>query len=60
MPYQALHAKEITFKHPVSGQIMYFQTELPENFNGGIRWTFSNNVVFITHIPLFRTPVFMN
>ncbi len=32
MPYQALHAKEITFKHPVSGQIMYFQTELPENF----------------------------
>jgi 23S rRNA pseudouridine1911/1915/1917 synthase len=32
MPYQALHAKEITFIHPMSGRLMNFQTLLPENF----------------------------
>jgi 23S rRNA pseudouridine1911/1915/1917 synthase len=32
MPYQALHAKEISFKHPANGQILNFKTELPENF----------------------------
>jgi 23S rRNA pseudouridine1911/1915/1917 synthase len=32
MPHQALHAKEITFNHPVNGKIMNFKTELPENF----------------------------
>lgn len=29
LPRQALHAKSIGFKHPVTGKEMYFETELP-------------------------------
>lgn len=32
MPHQALHAKELGFKHPTSGEEMKFNSELPANF----------------------------
>jgi 23S rRNA pseudouridine1911/1915/1917 synthase len=32
MPRQALHAKSLGFKHPVSGKWMQFDSELPEDF----------------------------
>ncbi|WP_162053617.1 RluA family pseudouridine synthase [Pontibacter pamirensis] len=32
MPRQALHAKSLGFKHPITKQIMQFETELPEDF----------------------------
>ena len=32
MPRQALHAKTLGFKHPVSGEFMQFDSELPEDF----------------------------
>lgn len=31
-PRQALHAKNLGFVHPVTGQKMFFESELPENF----------------------------
>ncbi len=34
MPRQALHAKSIGFVHPVTGENMYFESELPEDFQG--------------------------
>jgi 23S rRNA pseudouridine1911/1915/1917 synthase len=33
IPGQALHAKSLGFIHPSNGKKMYFETELPENFN---------------------------
>jgi 23S rRNA pseudouridine1911/1915/1917 synthase len=32
LPRQALHAKSIGFVHPVSGENMYFESDLPEDF----------------------------
>lgn len=32
MPYQALHAQSLGFTHPRSGERMYFESPLPENF----------------------------
>ncbi len=32
MPYQALHAKTLSFIHPVTGKTNLFETELPDNF----------------------------
>ncbi len=37
LPGQALHAKTLGFKHPVSGEFMQFDSELPENFQEVIR-----------------------
>ena len=34
MPRQALHAKSIGFVHPVTGENMYFESDLPEDFEG--------------------------
>jgi 23S rRNA pseudouridine1911/1915/1917 synthase len=31
-PRQALHAKKISFEHPVSGEVMHFEAEYPEDF----------------------------
>ena len=33
LPRQALHAKSLGFKHPVSGKWMQFDSELPEDFS---------------------------
>lgn len=33
MPRQALHAKTLGFEHPVTGEHMYFDSELPEDFS---------------------------
>lgn len=33
MPRQALHAKSLDFVHPQSGKQMFFESELPEDFN---------------------------
>ncbi len=33
MPRQALHARSLGFIHPVSGESMYFEAELPPDFN---------------------------
>jgi len=32
MPRQALHARSLGFIHPVSGEYMYFEAELPPDF----------------------------
>ena len=32
MPRQALHAKSLGFVHPVTGEQMYFEAELPADF----------------------------
>ncbi|PHN06469.1 RluA family pseudouridine synthase [Flavilitoribacter nigricans] len=32
MPRQALHAKSLGFTHPVSGERLHFETDLPEDF----------------------------
>jgi 23S rRNA pseudouridine1911/1915/1917 synthase len=32
LPRQALHAKSLGFTHPVSGERLHFETELPEDF----------------------------
>jgi len=44
LPGQALHAKELGFDHPVTGERMMFDSELPENFATLIdRWrTYTN------------------
>jgi 23S rRNA pseudouridine1911/1915/1917 synthase len=33
MPRQALHAKELGFIHPTTGEKMFFSSELPEDFS---------------------------
>ena len=33
MPRQALHAKTLGFEHPVTGEHMFFDSELPEDFS---------------------------
>lgn len=39
MPRQALHAKSLGFTHPVSGERLHFETELPEDFAAVLeRW----------------------
>jgi 23S rRNA pseudouridine1911/1915/1917 synthase len=39
MPYHALHAHALGFHHPVTGEYMQFEADLPENFNELIsRW----------------------
>ena len=39
MPRQALHAKSLGFIHPTTGKKMYFEAELPEDFQGALdRW----------------------
>lgn len=39
MPRQALHAKTLGFVHPVSGEMVRFDSELPEDFTGVLeRW----------------------
>ena len=45
MPGQALHAKELGFDHPKTGERMMFNSELPENFATLIdRWrTYTNS-----------------
>ena len=32
MPRQALHAKSLGFKHPITGKEILFESELPEDF----------------------------
>ncbi|MBO6080192.1 MAG: RluA family pseudouridine synthase [Bacteroidales bacterium] len=32
MPRQALHAKSLGFKHPITGKMIQFESELPEDF----------------------------
>lgn len=34
MPRQALHAKSLSFDHPITGERMVFNSELPEDFAG--------------------------
>ncbi len=34
MPRQALHARSLGFEHPVTGENMYFEAPLPEDFHG--------------------------
>jgi 23S rRNA pseudouridine1911/1915/1917 synthase len=34
MPRQALHAKSLGFVHPITGEQMYFEADLPEDFQG--------------------------
>lgn len=36
LPRQALHAKSLGFEHPVTGQWMQFECELPEDFQEGL------------------------
>ena len=45
LPGQALHAKELGFDHPVTGERMMFDSELPDNFKTLIdRWrTYTNS-----------------
>jgi 23S rRNA pseudouridine1911/1915/1917 synthase len=39
LPHQALHAKSLGFEHPTSGESMYFEHDLPENFKTVLdRW----------------------
>ena len=39
MPRQALHAKSLGFVHPSTGENMYFESELPEDFQNVIhKW----------------------
>ena len=39
MPRQALHAKSLGFKHPVSGKFVQFDSELPDDFRAVIeKW----------------------
>ena len=39
MPRQALHAKSLGFKHPITGQYMLFDSELPEDMKSVIeKW----------------------
>lgn len=39
LPRQALHAKSLSFKHPATGEIMYFDSSLPEDMGEVIgRW----------------------
>ena len=33
MPRQALHAKSLGFKHPITGKTILFESELPEDFS---------------------------
>ncbi len=37
MPRQALHAKSLGFVHPISGETMHFESELPDDFRQLIR-----------------------
>jgi len=37
MPYQALHAKSLSFIHPVSGKEVFFEAVLPDNFQTLLR-----------------------
>lgn len=37
MPRQALHAKSIGFEHPRTGERMFFDSELPEDFTGALK-----------------------
>jgi 23S rRNA pseudouridine1911/1915/1917 synthase len=45
LPRQALHAKYLGFKHPISGKDMKFDSELPEDMQSAIdKWkSYSNN-----------------
>jgi len=36
IPRQALHAKSLGFVHPVTGKEMFFDSELPEDFQAGL------------------------
>lgn len=39
LPRQALHAKSLGFVHPVSGEKMYFESQLPEDFTAVVdKW----------------------
>lgn len=39
LPRQALHAKELGFKHPVTGEMMMFNSEIPEDMTNAIeKW----------------------
>lgn len=39
LPRQALHAKTLGFEHPETGQPMYFESELPEDFRSALeKW----------------------
>ncbi len=44
MPRQALHADHLSFAHPISGQLMVFNSSLPEDFQGLLHaWGLSYN-----------------
>ena len=39
MPRQALHAKSLGFKHPITGKNILFESELPEDFSAVVeKW----------------------
>ena len=39
MPRQALHAKSLGFKHPITGKMIQFESELPEDFSAVVeKW----------------------
>lgn len=46
MPRQALHARSLGFEHPESGKWMYFETDLPADFNAVLdKWrTYTNGL----------------
>jgi len=48
LPRQALHAKSLGFLHPKTGKKMYFESELPKNFQDLInKWRiYSNSNLF--------------
>ena len=44
MPRQALHAEKLGFEHPITGQPMNFQSELPSDFQNLLQaWSLSYN-----------------
>ena len=39
IPRQALHAKTLEFKHPATGELMKFDSDLPEDFTKALlKW----------------------
>jgi 23S rRNA pseudouridine1911/1915/1917 synthase len=38
LPRQALHAKTLGFVHPTTGEMMRFDTELPQDFRTVLKW----------------------
>jgi 23S rRNA pseudouridine1911/1915/1917 synthase len=38
VPRQFLHARRLQFRHPVSGEVMTFESPLPEDLAASVRW----------------------